>query len=83
MPLHVRSIAVSISVLGFFALSFIGWLSGLSPYVCCKRAIVGALVVYVAGSIAVKAVNAVLIDAMIESNQEQVNRGDSAGVGNN
>ena len=77
MPLHVRSIAVSISVLSFFGLSLIGWLSGISPYVCCKRAIVGALIAYVAGSVAVKAVNAVLIDAMIESRQEKINSGDS------
>lgn len=83
MPLNVRSIAVSISVLGFFALSFIGWLSGLSPYVCCKRAIAGAVIVYIVGTVAVKAVNAVLIDAMIESSQEKINRGDSAGAGNN
>jgi hypothetical protein len=77
MPLHVRSIAVSISVLSFFGLSLIGWLSGLSPYVCCKRAIAGALIAYLAGSVAVKAVNAVLIDAMIESRHEKVNSGDS------
>jgi hypothetical protein len=79
MPLNVRSIAVSISVLSFFGLSLIGWLSGLSPYVCCKRAIAGALIAYIAGSFAVKAVNAVLIDAMIESRHEKINSGDSVG----
>jgi len=83
MPLNVRSIAVSVSVLSFFALSFIGWLSGLSTYVCCKRAIAGALIVYVVGSVAVKAVNAVLIDAMIESSREKVKSGDSVGAVNN
>jgi hypothetical protein len=83
MPLHERSIAISIAVLGFFGLSFIGWLSGLSPYICCKRAFVGALIAYVAGSVAVKAINAVLIDAMIESSQEKAKPGDSLGAGNN
>jgi hypothetical protein len=82
MPLHVRSIAVSISVLSFFGLSLIGWLSGLSPYVCCKRAIAGALIAYIAGSVAVRAVNAVLIDAMIESKNEKINSGDSVGTRN-
>jgi hypothetical protein len=82
MPLHVRSIAVSISVLSFFGLSLIGWLSGLSPYVCCKRAIAGALIAYIAGSVAVKAVNAVLMDAMIESRHEKINSGDSVGTSN-
>lgn len=77
MPLHVRSIAVSISVLCFFGLSLVGWLSGLSPYVCCKRAIAGALLSYLAASFAVKAVNAILIDAMITSRQDKINSGDS------
>lgn len=77
MPLHVRSIAVSISVLCFFGISLIGWLSGLSPYVCCKRAILGAIVAYLAGSIAVKVVNAILIDAMITHQQDKLNSGDS------
>jgi hypothetical protein len=68
MPLHVRSIAVSISVICFFVLSFVGWIGGLSPYVCCKRALIGAVLVYIAGRWAVKAINAILVNAMI-SNQ--------------
>jgi hypothetical protein len=73
MPLHVRSIAVSISVICFFVLSFIGWTCGLSPYVCCKRALIGAMLAYIAGRWAVKAINAILVNAMISSqvNQQQ------------
>lgn len=73
MPLHVRSIAVSISVICFFVLSFIGWTCGLSPYVCCKRALIGAVLAYIAGRWAVKAINAILVNAMISSqvNQQQ------------
>ncbi|MBN2182619.1 MAG: hypothetical protein JW715_11965, partial [Sedimentisphaerales bacterium] len=55
----------------FFGLSFIGWINDLSPYVCCKRAIAGAAIVYIASSIAVKAVNAILIDAMIMNRLDQ------------
>jgi hypothetical protein len=77
MPLHVRSIAVSISVLCFFGLSLIGSMSGLSPYICCKRAIAGALLVYIAACFAVKAINMILINAMIASRRENVNSGDS------
>ncbi len=65
MPLHVRSIAVSISVIFFFGLSLIGWISDLSPYVCCKRAVMGSVLVYIASSFAVRAINAILIDAII------------------
>lgn len=65
MPLHVRSIAVSIAVLCFFGLSLVGWISGLSPFTCCKRALAGAALAYIAAALAVKAINAILINAMI------------------
>lgn len=67
MPLHVRSIAVSISVICFFVLSFVGWICGVSPYVCCKRALAGAVLAYIAGGLAVRAINAILVNAMISS----------------
>lgn len=78
MPLHVRSIAVSIAVVCFFGLSLIGWISGLSPFTCCKRALVGAVLAYIAVAWAVKAINAILINAMITNQmnrQKEKNRG--------
>jgi hypothetical protein len=71
MPLHVRSIAVSISVICFFGLSLIGWISGLTPFVCCKRALIGAVLAYIAGAWAVRAINAVLMNAMISNRMTQ------------
>jgi hypothetical protein len=71
MPLHTRSIAVSISVVCFFVLSLIGWMSGLPPFVCCKRAIAGAVIVYITGSLMIRAINAILIDAMIMNKMNQ------------
>ena len=71
MLLHVRSIAISAAVICFFLFSFIGWFSGLSPYVCSKRALVGAALVYVAGTWAVKAINTILLNAMISSEINQ------------
>ena len=65
MPLNVRPIAVSIAVICFFALSLIGWVSGLSPFTCCKRALTGAAIAYIAAALAVKAINAILMHAMI------------------
>jgi len=67
MPLNVRSIAVSAAVSCFFAVGLIGWCTGLMPFTCCKRALAGAVVVYVAVALVVRAVNAILTDAMIES----------------
>ncbi len=71
MPLYVRSIALSIAVISFFVLSLIGWVSGLSPFVCCKRALIGAALAYIAGSWAVKAINAILVNAMIRDHMNQ------------
>ena len=71
MPLHVRSIAVTIAVVCFFGLSLIGWLSGLTPFVCCKRALIGAVLVYIAGTWAVRAINTVLMNAMISDRMSQ------------
>lgn len=66
MPLHVRSIAISFAVVFYFGLSLVGWAAGLSPFTCCKRALAGAALAYVVAVLAVKAVNAILTDAMIK-----------------
>jgi len=79
MPLNVRSIAVSVGVICFFAVAGIGWFSGLSPFTCCKRALVGAAAAYIAGTWAVKAINAILMNAMITSRMEQQKEEDDAG----
>jgi len=71
MPLHVRSISVSAAVVSFFAVCLIGWVSGLSPFTCCKRALTAAFVVYVLAALAVKAINTILINAMINSQMNQ------------
>jgi hypothetical protein len=78
MPLHVRPIAVSIAVICFFGLSLIGWFSDLLPFVCCKRAVIGTLLAYIAGVWIVKAINAILISAMVTEEmklQEEKNSG--------
>ena len=76
MPLHVRSIAVSIAVVCFFVLSIVGGVSGLSPFVCCKRALIGAIIVYIAAGWAVRAINAILVDAMVTNQINQQNSSD-------
>ena len=78
MPLHVRSIAVSIAVICFFVLSLVGWTCGLSPFVCCKRALIGAALAYIAGGWAVKAINAILVNAMIANHVDQQEKSDFA-----
>ena len=80
MPLHVRSIAVKIAVIAFFGLSLIGWLSGLSPFTCCKRALAGAIITYILAGLAVKLINAILLSAIItkQVNQQKGKDNDNA-----
>ena len=78
MPLHIRSIAINVAVICFFILSLVGWVSGLSPSVCCKRATIGAVLAYVAGKWAARAINAVLIHAMIAKQVAEQMNSDSA-----
>jgi len=66
MPLDVRPIAVKIAVLFFFILGFAGLTTGLSPFTCCKRGIAGAIAAYIVTAIAVKVINVILVQAMIE-----------------
>jgi hypothetical protein len=80
MPLNARQIAVSIAVISFFALGFIGWFSDLTPFTCCKRAIAGALLAYLAAASAVKAVNAILTNAMITKHLNKQREKRSAGT---
>ena len=79
MPLNIRPIAVSIAVTCFFGISLIGWISGHSPFTCCKRALLGSVIVYIAGSWAVRAVNAILFSAIVthEMNQQEENNSDN------
>jgi hypothetical protein len=63
-------------VASFFSLSIIGWISGLTPFTCCKRALVGAVIAYLTTTFALKAINAILINAVIASQidkQEGIN----------
>jgi predicted cation transporter len=71
MPLDVRKVAVNLSVIFFFSLSIVTLISGLSPFMCCKRAITGAVVVYFVATIALKIINMILIDAMMTKQIEQ------------
>jgi hypothetical protein len=76
--LQARPIAMRTAVIGFFALSIVGSIGGLAPYVCCKRALLGAAVAYGAGGVAVRAINAILTQAMITSqiNKDKERSGD-------
>ena len=71
MPLNIRSIAVSIAVIWFFGIAAIGWLVDLSPFTCCKRALIGAVFAYIIAACGVKVINTILINAMTKHQMDQ------------
>ena len=71
MPLDARLIATKIAVMFFFTLGLIGSAVGLSPFTTCKRALAGALLAYLVTILAVKAINAILLDAIITKRLER------------
>jgi hypothetical protein len=59
-------------------MSLIGSVNGLTPFVCCKRALIGAVLAYVAGHWAVRAINYILVNAMVTNQIEKQNIADVA-----
>ena len=66
MPLDIRPIAMTIAVITFFGFSIIGAVNGLESFTCCKRAVTGAIAAYIVASLAITAVNAIIMDAIIK-----------------
>jgi hypothetical protein len=52
-------------------MAVIGWLSGLSPFTCSKRALLGAACAYIAAVLAVKIINAILMNVIITDQMKQ------------
>ena len=67
MPLHVRPIAVGFAVMCFFLMCIVGALGGVSPNTCSKRALVGAVITYFGASLLMRAINAILTNAIIDN----------------
>ena len=77
MPLNVRKVSINLAVICFFSLSIFTSLCGLPPFICCKRAIIGALIVYAAANITIRLINMILIDAMIIEKTERLGGSDN------
>jgi hypothetical protein len=77
MPLQTRPIAISAAVLCFFVLGVVGSLSGLAPFTCCRRALLGAALLYLVATIAVRVINAILTQAMIADRIRKERAGDN------
>ncbi len=63
----VKQLAVIISVVGFFGLAIVGWISGLAPHTCGIRAAGGAVVLFVLMRFAGRLTTRILADAIVEN----------------
>jgi uncharacterized membrane protein YgcG len=63
----VRKAALTVAVLGFFALAFVGWAHGAAPLDCGLRALLGATVLYVLVRVGERLVFSIMIDAIVRS----------------
>jgi hypothetical protein len=81
MLVQIRPVAVAAAVLCFFAIGIVGSLCGLSPDTCSKRALLGAFGAYLVAGAAVRAINAIMTQAMIASqmNKNKEDSGDGSG----
>jgi hypothetical protein len=81
MPVPTRPVAVTAAVLCFFAIGIVGSLCGLSPDTCSRRALLGAVGAYLAATAAVRAINAIVTQAMIagQINKYEEDSGDGQG----
>ncbi len=81
MVLTSRPITVSVAVMFFFGLSFVGLCYGQPIFTCCMRACMGAVLAYIITVFAVRAINAILTNAMIEHHINRA-RGKDRAAGN-
>ncbi len=71
MPIQERPVAVRCAVACFFAVCIVGLCQGVSPGTCSQRALLGAVIAYVGARWMVKAMNAILMQAMVSSMTDQ------------
>lgn len=54
-----------------FIIAFVGSFTGLEPFVCCKRAVIGAIGAYIAAIVLVNIINSIMISAFVRSRMKQ------------
>ena len=63
--------ALRVSAAGFFLLAFVGWLCGHSPFLCAKRAAMGAVGLYVLALVAGRIAISIMADAFVKAEAEK------------
>lgn len=61
----MKRIAITVSVLTFFAMALVGMTMGQEPFICAIRALIGAVVSYVVAGVAIRLALDVMIKAVV------------------
>ena len=75
---NVRRMSVPIAVAGFFVLAFVGWASGVPPFTCAIRALIGAAVLYVLVTVAGRLIVNIVVESIIRDSREGEELGDTS-----
>ena len=74
----MKTLAVTIAVIGFFVLATIGWACGASPYGCGMKAAAGAVIIYLLARVSGRVLIGIVADGIVrdmlrskESTEEQ------------
>ena len=65
----MRNIALTVSMITFFAMALTGMAYGQTVFSCSMRALLGAIVSYVAASMALKLAVDVMVKAVVEGGE--------------
>ena len=61
----MKRVAITVSAMTFFAMALVGMVMGQNPFVCTLRALIGAVVSYIAARFAVQLAVDVMIKAVV------------------
>jgi hypothetical protein len=79
MIINTKNYSIQIAVAAFFCVACMGALSGLSPWICSKRALISAFIIYGISSCALKVINWIILNALVKS---QMNKQEDSASGN-
>lgn len=71
MFFQAKSVSLKIAVIAFLAISIACQVKDIDAFVCLKRAFIGALAAYIICTTIIKAVNSLLLSAMINKQLEE------------
>ena len=67
----MRRMSLTIAVAGFFVLAIVGWASGVDPFTCGVRALIGAAILYVLATLAGRIVLRIMVDTVVKGTSRQ------------